>query len=82
QANKDNTEMRGCASALFDGQTITRSTRQGKTFIEGKTLSIYVGSTGSKWSSILLHLHENLTSDGFHPRFLVYALEPAATIDG
>ncbi|CAF3916088.1 unnamed protein product, partial [Rotaria magnacalcarata] len=82
QANKDNTEMRGCASALFDGQTITRSTRQGKTFIEGKTLSICVGSTGSKWSSILLHLHENLTSDGFHPRFLFYALEPAATIDG
>ncbi|CAM2726287.1 unnamed protein product [Rotaria socialis] len=82
QANKDNMEMRGCASALFDGQTITRSTRQGKTFIEGKTLSICVGSTGSKWSSILLHLHENLTSDGFHPRFLFYALEPAATIDG
>ncbi|CAF1409337.1 unnamed protein product [Rotaria sordida] len=82
QANKENTEMRGCASALFDGQTITRSTRQGKTFIEGKTLSICVGSTGSKWSSILLHLHENLTSDGFHPRFLFYALEPAATIDG
>ncbi|CAF3329437.1 unnamed protein product [Rotaria sp. Silwood2] len=81
QANKENTEMRGCASALFDGQTITRSTRQGKTFIEGKTLSICVGSTGSKWSSILLHLHENLTSDGFHPRFLFYALEPAATID-
>jgi len=76
------TEMRGCASALFDGQTITRSTRLGKTFIEGKALSICVGSTGSEWSNILLHSHEKLTSDGFHPRFLFYSLEPSATIDG
>ena len=82
QNNKDNIEMRGCASALFDGQTITRSTTHGKTFIEGKTLSICVGSTGSKWSNILLHLNENLTTDGFHPRFLFYGLEPAATTDG
>jgi hypothetical protein len=82
QNNKDNIEMRGCASALFDGQTITRSTCHGKAFIEGKTLSICVGSTGSKWCNILLHLSENLTTDGFHPRFLFYALEPAATSDG
>lgn len=82
QPTKESIDMRGCASALFDGQTITRSTRLGKTYIEGKTLSICVGSTGAKWSSILLHLHENLTSDGFHPRFLFHALEPAATIDG
>ena len=82
QPNKENTDMRGCASALYDGQTITRSTRHGKIFVEGKTLSICVGSTGAKWSHILLHLHENLTTDGFHPRFFFYASEPAATIDG
>ena len=82
QNSKDNMEMRGSASALFDGQTITRSSYRGRTIVEGKTPSICVGSTGSKWSNILIHLSENLTTDGFHPRFLFYCLEPAATIDG
>ncbi|UJR18865.1 hypothetical protein I4U23_021993 [Adineta vaga] len=62
---KDRNEMRGCASALFDGQTITRSTCLGQTVIENKSLSICVGSTGSKWSNILLYHDENKTSDGF-----------------
>jgi hypothetical protein len=78
----DNVAMRGCASALFDGQTITRSTTHGRSIIENKTLSICVGSTGSKWQNILLHLDENPNSDGFHPRFLFYCLEPSSTIDG
>lgn len=79
---KDSAEMRGCASALFDGQTITRSTCLGRTIIEGKILSVCVGSTGSKWSNILMHMDENISSDGFHPRFLLHCIEPASTIDG
>ncbi|CAF2710752.1 unnamed protein product [Rotaria sp. Silwood2] len=81
QNNKDNIEMRGCASALFDGQRTTRSTYHSGTIIEDETLSIYVGSTGSKWSNVLMHINENLTTDGFHSRFLFHCLEPAAIID-
>ncbi|CAF3875571.1 unnamed protein product [Rotaria magnacalcarata] len=80
--DKDNIPMRGCASALFDGQSITRSNFHGRTIIENKTLSICVGSTGAKWLNILLHLFDNLTTDGFHPRFLLHCVEPATTIDG
>jgi hypothetical protein len=82
QNDKENVAMRGCANALFDGQTITRSNYHGRTVIENKTLSICVGSTGTKWLNILLHLHNNLTTDGFHPRFLFHCLEPATTNDG
>lgn len=80
--NKDNVAMRGCASALFDGQTITRSNFHGRVIVENKTLSICVGSTGAKWLNILLHLHDNLTTDGFHPRFMLHCVEPITTIDG
>ncbi|CAF4798635.1 unnamed protein product [Rotaria socialis] len=79
---KENVVMRGCASALFDGQTITRSNYHGRVVIEDKTLSICVGSTGAKWSNILLHLHDNLITDGFHPRFLLHCAEPATTSEG
>ena len=80
--DKDNIAMRGCASALFDGQTITRSNFHGRVIVENKTLSICVGSTGAKWLNILLHLHDNLTTDGFHPRFMLHCVEPATTVDG
>ena len=57
QADKENTEkMRGCASALFDSQTIARSTRQGKTFIERKTLSICVGLTMNRIGPIYYYI--------------------------
>ena len=79
---KDSNEMRGVASALFDGQTVTRSTCLGRTIIKNKVLSVCVGSTGSKWSNILMQLDENKSSDGFHPRFLFHCIEPSSTIDG
>ncbi|CAF1505003.1 unnamed protein product, partial [Adineta steineri] len=79
---QENIEMKGCVSALFDGQRITRSNFHGRMIIEKKTISICVGSTGARWLNILLHLHENLTTDGFHPRFLLHSLEPATTNDG
>lgn len=79
---KENVVMRGCASALFDGQTITRSNYHGRVIIQDKTLSICVGSTGAKWSNMLLHLHDNLITDGFHPRFLLHCVEPSTTSEG
>lgn len=82
QNNKENHEMRGSASALFDGQTITRTNFHGRVFIEDKTLSICVGSTGAKWSNILMHLYENPITDGFHARFLFHCLEPSSTAEG
>ena len=55
---------------------------RGRTIIEKKISLISVGSTGAKWLNILLHLHENLTTDSFHPLFLLYCMEPAITVDG
>ena len=65
--DKENIEMRGCVSILFDGQTVASSNYHGRITIESKTLSICLGSAGAKWLNILLHLNDNLTIDGFHP---------------
>lgn len=74
--------MRGCASALFDGQTVTTLNYHGWTITENKTLSVCVGSTGSEWLKILLHLYDELTTDEFYPRFLLPCVEAVKTGDG
>ncbi|CAF1059051.1 unnamed protein product [Adineta steineri] len=77
---KDNNEIQGCASALFDGQRITQSISFGRTIIENKSLCICVGPIGSKWANLLMYLDGNKASDGFHPRFIFHCLETIFTV--